>query len=217
MGVDAINTQRLEGSPALTPRTQMGKEDFLKLLVAQLSHQDPLKPTDGTAFVAELAQFSNLEQMVEANNQLNTIAQLSGQTRDSQSYTLLGRVVSIDSGTLHLNGLSGAEGRFTLAQPATEVEVVFSDASGMPVRRLALGALPSGSNSIAWDGLTEGGERVPPGSYRMSIRATNDNGGAIASDTLISGVVDRVLLENGTTWLEVGGNRVALSDVKSVK
>ena len=53
----------------------LGKEDFLRLLVAQISHQDPLKPMDDTAFVAQLAQFSSLEQTMGINTRLDALAE----------------------------------------------------------------------------------------------------------------------------------------------
>jgi len=60
---------------ALTSATQgqqsLGKDDFMKLLVAQISHQDPLKPMDDTAFVSQLAQFSSLEQTMGINQRLD--------------------------------------------------------------------------------------------------------------------------------------------------
>lgn len=48
----------------LQPTNKLGKEDFLRLLVAQLSNQDPLSPQDGSEFVAQLTQFSSLEQLI---------------------------------------------------------------------------------------------------------------------------------------------------------
>jgi flagellar basal-body rod modification protein FlgD len=58
----------------------LGENDFLRLLVEQLKHQDPLQPQDNTAFVAQLAQFSGLEQSMQTNSNLGLImTQLRGQ------------------------------------------------------------------------------------------------------------------------------------------
>ena len=61
------NTSTAATKTATTKDTSLGKDDFLKMLVTQLSNQDPLKPMDDTAFVAQMAQFSSLEQMQNMN------------------------------------------------------------------------------------------------------------------------------------------------------
>ncbi|MFN7914024.1 MAG: flagellar hook capping FlgD N-terminal domain-containing protein [Vicinamibacterales bacterium] len=55
-------------------KNALGKDAFLNLLVTQLQHQDPTKPMDDTAFLAQLAQFSSLEQLQSMNTSLTTIA-----------------------------------------------------------------------------------------------------------------------------------------------
>lgn len=68
----------------------LGKDKFLQLLITQLTHQDPLKPMDDTQFIAQMAQFSALEQMTEVNK---NIVALSQQNRSLASFSLLGRYV----------------------------------------------------------------------------------------------------------------------------
>lgn len=72
---------------ALTGAVQknLGKEDFLKLLVTQLRHQDPMNPEDPKDFVAQLAQFSALEQQINANSNLESLGKLFQTLKESQS------------------------------------------------------------------------------------------------------------------------------------
>ena len=61
------------GATSLTDRSELGQDAFLKLLVTQLQHQDPLNPLDDQAFIAQLAQFSSLEKLTEMAASLERI------------------------------------------------------------------------------------------------------------------------------------------------
>ncbi|MDR3278383.1 MAG: hypothetical protein LBT12_06375 [Oscillospiraceae bacterium] len=76
---DYVESQRV-------PSSALGKDDFLKLLVAQLQYQDPLEPVQDSDFVAQLAQFSSLEQMENMNSTMATF----------QAYNLAGKYVVAD-------------------------------------------------------------------------------------------------------------------------
>ncbi len=80
------------GQNGRTVKNILGKEDFLRLLVVQLEHQDPTNPLDDKEFIAQTAQFSSLEQMTEMNKTLTT---LINSYKTSLSYSLLGRQVEV--------------------------------------------------------------------------------------------------------------------------
>lgn len=69
---------------------QLGKDSFLKLLVTELTHQDPTQPMQDKEFIAQMAQFSSLEQM---SNMSKEMKNLSSNTRSSEAYNLLGKKV----------------------------------------------------------------------------------------------------------------------------
>ena len=84
--------------PASTPGTQaanaaatLGKDDFLKLLVAQLQHQDPMNPTDNTEFMAQMTSYSTLEQVT---NMAKSNAEMASTLTMGQSLALLGKTVT---------------------------------------------------------------------------------------------------------------------------
>ena len=112
------------GSTTQTKSQTLGKDDFLKLLVTQLSHQDPLKPMDDTQFIAQMAQFSTLEQMTNMGDELKRLS-FSGQV--SQGVSLIGRAVtyekkdgSIGHGTVQ--GVDTEDGKILLTIDGEKVE-----------------------------------------------------------------------------------------------
>jgi len=72
----------------------LGKDDFLKLFVTQLQHQDPMNPSDNSQFMAQMAQFSTLEQIT---NLSNATTQMVFANQVSQSVGLIGRTVTYDN------------------------------------------------------------------------------------------------------------------------
>ncbi len=82
-------------------KNEMDKDDFLKLLIAQLSHQDPTKPMEDREFIAQMAQFSSLEQMTNMNANLGKVASLIS---SNQAVSLLGKVVDIVDGDRLVSG-----------------------------------------------------------------------------------------------------------------
>jgi flagellar basal-body rod modification protein FlgD len=99
-------TRRVEAfnrslNPARAVKTEMGKDDFLKLLITQLSHQDPTQPLQDREFVAQMAQFSTLEQMTNMNGELSKVLGLLAR---SQAVVLLGKTVELEAGEGRITG-----------------------------------------------------------------------------------------------------------------
>jgi len=83
------------------PVKNLGKDEFLKLLITELKHQDPTNPMNDREFISQMSQFSSLEQMLNLNNQMsNLISNLSF----NSSFNLLGKEVEIDTGVVDIMG-----------------------------------------------------------------------------------------------------------------
>ena len=80
----------------------LDKNDFLKILITQLSHQDPTQPMDDKAFIAQMAQFSSLEQMTNMSDGLTKVANLVAK---SQAVSLLGNAVDVSNGGETVSGI----------------------------------------------------------------------------------------------------------------
>ena len=99
MQVNTLN-KSLNGGKA-NPNV-LGKDDFLKILVTQLSYQDPTKPLEDKEFISQMAQFSSLEQMT---NMSESFSNLSGMLVQSNALNLLGKNVEITTGETVISGV----------------------------------------------------------------------------------------------------------------
>lgn len=89
----------------IAPNT-LGKEDFLKILVTQMKYQDPLAPTNDTEFIAQMAQFSNLEQTVNMNENIQWMLYMLGTGFDSSNaFSMIGKNVEIETSSGIIQGI----------------------------------------------------------------------------------------------------------------
>jgi len=101
MAVDSLGAVASSTSSAVTQNSNLSQQDFLKILLQQLTFQDPLKPVDNEAFIAQLAQFTSLEQTRELNTRVDNLLTIQS---SSQSVSLLGRTVDIATNSASATG-----------------------------------------------------------------------------------------------------------------
>lgn len=192
---------------AETPRTtgsgELGQGDFLKLLVTQLKHQDPLKPMDNTEFVTQLAQFSLLDQSAKQG-------QLLQQSLDAQNaslqFTLLpmvGRDISLLRPLIQL-GNGPAPIKYALEQDAERVQVSILNPQGQVIRTLDYSNRQSGLNLAEWDGRDQNGSQMPAGLYEYRLSATDTQGTAVNAQSQAQLTVSGIRIVNGKAMLAVG-------------
>lgn len=195
----------------------MGKEDFLKLLVAQLAHQDPLQPMENSEFVAQLSQFSSVEQLMNANENLSTLQLMSASQSNTQVASLIGKEIEARGDTLRHTAAGPRAIGFELGGAAKTVNVTIRDESGKIVRNMELNALPAGMNTIAWDGKDLAGGMAPPGTYKLEVTAKDAQGAAVATSLLFKGTVTGVSFKGGVPLLEIGSTTIQIADVVAVR
>ena len=198
----------------------MGKEDFLKLLVTQLRYQDPMSPEDPKDFVAQLAQFSSLEQQINVNQNLQDMGKLFQTLKESQNMAqgvaLLGKTVKGSGNQITVAGGKAAGTSFDLPLDAKEVVVGIFDASGKQLRALNLGAQSAGPRTFSWDGKDSQGKQVADGMYSYRVAATDKAGKAMEVANYFTGTVQEVYQNSQGVWVKVDGRQVLLDNIVSV-
>jgi len=203
-------------SSVVSPQS-LGKQDFLKLLVAQLQHQDPLAPTDNTQFVAQLAQFSSLEQEQNISSGVSNLASQQSITFAAQATQLVGKTVTASSTSVNVNAGVGTPLSFQVASPSTTTTAKIYDANGKLVRSLSLGAQATGQQTVAWDGKDSAGTVLSDGSYTVQMSAMAANQSPIGVSQTLTGVVTGVDLSSGSVALRVGSAEVTMSQITNVQ
>ena len=203
-------------TPSSAPVKILGKDDFLNLLVAQLQHQDPLNPAEGTEFTAQLAQFSSLEQLSNINDNLENMELFQATMTNSQAVSYIGKEITAQGNTVQLENGRPAECHFELNANAALAAITIYDASGGFVRSFETGPMSSGKQSAVWDGLDNIGNVLPPGLYRFEVQAVDTSNENIDVTSLISAVVTGVSFKNQTTSLITDLQTISIDDVIDV-
>ncbi|MFT4076945.1 MAG: flagellar hook capping FlgD N-terminal domain-containing protein [Asticcacaulis sp.] len=194
---------------------------FLQLLTAQVQNQDPLSPMDTTEWTNQLVQYSSVEQEMESNEYLSTIADaLTSSDSDSESLTdavsYIGKTVSTDEDTATVTSGGSATWDYDLGDDATSATLTITDSDGNTIWSDSADDLSEGTHSFTWDGTDSSGNAVSAGDYTLSITASNSSGSVDAS-VGVSGTVTAVQEDDdGDTVLKVGNSTVAVDSVTSV-
>jgi flagellar basal-body rod modification protein FlgD len=206
-------------SDAFGTNKAMGRDAFLKLLVAQLKNQDPLKPQDNSAFVAELAQFSNLEQAMGVNDRLDAMMLQNQGMQNSNVVAMVGSIATVRGSMVTTDGSGiGVPVAFTLDRASDQTVVTITDQAGRVVRTLDLGGRNAGVNRIQWDGRSDDGIVQPAGTYSVGVRAADEDGGTVIVSQETTGMLKGVSFDKGYPVLHLSnGVSVPVSDLLRVE
>lgn len=221
--VTTTSTQSTSASNSLVSAAggsqNLDKQAFLKLLVAQLKNQDPLKPTDNTEFVAQLAQFSSLEATMGINTRLDNLTLQNQGVANSQAVGLMGSQATVRGSLVTIDGTgSPSPIRFSLDGKTATTNVTIRNQAGETVRKYELGAHAKGVVQLSWNGQNEAGVVQPAGTYAIGIDAKSETGGAVSVTQESTATVTGVSFEKGYPVLDLeNGASVPVSDLLRVK
>lgn len=200
-------------------KNEMGQQQFLQLLVAQMRHQDPTNPLDGAEFASQLAQFNSVEQLINMNAGIRSLQDnldmMSVGLTNSMAASLAGKEVKAMTNTVNLPVGDSTDVHFKLQGSASRVELVIRNESGGEIKRVTLENLPGGDHSWKWDGLNSAGDRMPEGNYYVSVEAKQGDSGVDAL-TFMKGFVDAVRFTGNGVYLQINGVDIPIGNVEEI-
>lgn len=198
-------------------KEELGQDGFMKLLAHQLKNQDPMKPMDQKDFSANLAQFSQLEQLTAMNKKMDSVNQNALDDKRVQGASFLGRKVVTAGTTIDYKG-DGKDAKipFYLDQPAKTAIINILDNKNQLVARIERENLNKGMQDVVWDGIDFGGQVAAKETYHFEVIGFDENNNKFNGSTRSEGLVQGVHFEDGETVLDLAnGKKVFLKDVQS--
>jgi flagellar basal-body rod modification protein FlgD len=202
----------------------LGKQDFLTLLVTQLKYQDPLQPTENTEFVAQLAQFSNLEGTQNINTSIEDLgkqitdmvdnqAKSSSTISNSSATNLLGKFARVNAKDIaYVSGQSKPVelSVHTDAGADSVLSILDKDGEIMNVMELK----PGTDAKVSWDGTRMDGKKAPTGNY--SLKVTSRDGTTETGYTYFENRIQGITYAKDGVRLEINGQKIGMNQVVHV-
>lgn len=202
-------------------KNEMGKDEFMKLMIAQMNNQDPLEPQGNAEYMAQLSQLSMVEGIQNLNKVTEGFISSLQSSQALQASALVGRKVQIQSNIGNLVEGGTFTGSAFVPSAAKNIDMKIVDNNGQVLKTLDTeqyrndaGFFPEGQVDFEWDGEMDNGEMAEPGLYQVVSSAEID-GQSHSLTTYTNANVNSVTIANGgEVWLNLAGKgSVALSEV----
>lgn len=217
-GVNTNNTTNTSGTGSTSTAMQQlsgNMNTFLTLLTTQLQNQDPLSPMDSTQFTQQLVEYSQVEQQINTNSNLQNLISLQQAGAGAAAVGYLGKNVTVTNGNAALTNGS-ATWDYNLPAAAATTTLTVTDATGKTVYT-GSGATASGSNTFTWNGQDNNGNQLADGTYTLAVKSTDANGNALTAAVTSSGTVSEINMSGTSPQLMIGSMAVPLTAVSIIQ
>lgn len=192
------------------------KTQFLRMLIEQLKHQDPMNPQDASQFTQHMMQMGQMEQLMNLNTSMTQMAAAQQGAMISQYSSIVGKDVLTSGNNFQISETNSGEMRFNLPSNPQAIEINVFDQYGNLVRSFDPSIMVSGDHTVQFDGKNSKGEDLPAGYYSYTVDALDHESEPIQTKTYSKGQISSIRLENGNPIFQMGENKINLSDIKEI-
>jgi flagellar basal-body rod modification protein FlgD len=214
---DVLSDYRYEPQVKTQGSSELGQNEFMELMIAQMENQSPLDPQDNGEFISQLAEFSSLEEMQKLSSQVENFATSYQSSQALQASAMVGRTVLVPGTDAPMSSDGTISGMVDLEASTGSLKVSIFNASGELVNELNMGQQLAGSVPFSWDGKNMNGEEMPYDQY--TIKAETNQGGEVSQvTTLLSANVSSVSIgTGGAISLNLAGvGAIPLEEVREI-
>lgn len=207
IGIQNATTVSKAGQPARGSGDELGKSDFLNLLMAQMSAQDPLDPMNNEAFIQQLTSFANLEELQNMRKQFEELLNITSAGNQASMVSLLGRDVRISGG--EFQG-PGAKVHYKLPEPSSDIVLEVRDENNLIVKVIDDVPGTQGEHTVDLTGLKDG-------KLKFSINAKNMSGEEIEAELSVTESVSGVNFANNIpVIITESGRQISAGDLVEI-
>lgn len=202
-------------STAVADNRTLGKDDFMKLLLVELQHQDPTEPMDSEKILTQTSQLAGLESSENTRTALEQLTASLGSSNQFSTISAIGKTADLGSDAITYD--EGSASSFEVYFPSSieQGTVNITDLDGNLVQTLDVGTNQSGVYAFDWDGSTSTGQQAISGIYRVNADYRDPNGNALQT-RLGAYPIESVRFDQGNTLVKVGSNYVPLEQILEV-
>ena len=198
--------------------SELGADVFLRLLITQLQSQDPTNPTENEDFVAQLAQFTTLEETTNTNALLEQLIGQDVQRTQFDLVNFIGRTVVTEGDTISLGETDQPILTYALNDTATSVTIEILGEDGQVLRSIQSESPgTAGAHDVKWDGLDEDGDRLLEGVYQFRVNAIHANGAPVGNFTFARERVLNIVLGAENPIVVQSGKTLNTQDIISIQ
>jgi flagellar basal-body rod modification protein FlgD len=222
VSIDSITGVASGNAATSAPSTtsSLGRDQFLNLLLTQMQLQDPFEPMKNEDMIAQLAQFSSLEQLQSMNaglqQSLDADLLLGQLLNNTMATTLIGKEVHVATDTFDRKAGHAVTLGYRLNADAKTVKVSVLDSNGKTVATLEPTEHTTGVHTVEWNGKDAEGNDLPAGTYTFKVEATADGGAAIDAESLLVGRVEGIRYRDGNARAVLGDTEILMSAIEEI-
>lgn len=193
-----------EGRPI---KKTLDKDDFLRIMITEMKHQDPTKPMDSDRMATQMAQMTSVEQLQNLGKAMDKLTEKNTVSDRMAMSAMIGQTVTVDKGRFVHQKNNVSPLSFHLPADSDKIKMKILDERGEELYSQELEPMKKGMNTFNWDGKLNTGTQAPAGNYMVRFEAEGKNGAQIRIDPISREKVIGVSFEGGQSQFLVGDRK----------
>ncbi len=185
-------------------KKQLDKDDFMRIMITEMRHQDPTKPMDSDRMATQMAQITSVEQLKNVSNAIEKLSDRNSASDRLAMSGMIGKSVTVDKGRFTHQKGTVSPINFELPEDASKIKLTILDERGDEVASRELEPMKSGLNVFNWDGVTASNTQGGTGTYLVRVDAENAKGSKLKIDSVSRETVVGVSFDGGEAQFLVG-------------